>query len=202
MRMPIAPLETTWLSSRKRWTRKEYDQLVERGILEPDARVELIDGDIVEKLPQKSAHASAIRRTEEALRDAFASGHDVRCQFPLALDDYSEPEPDLAVVAGSFLDYEAAHPTTAILVVEVADSSLAIDRAKAGLYARAGIPEYWIVNLVARALEVYSDPHPAREQPLGHAYRVVHILEEGARVSPRHAPSHSIAVADLLPRMT
>jgi Uma2 family endonuclease len=110
----------------------------------------------------------AVRMVEEALRAAFSSGWDVRGQLPIALDEESEPEPDARVVPGSFRDYPHAHPARAALVVEVADSSLALDRGeKAGLYARARVPEYWIVDLMGHALEVCRDPTPdARLRPL------------------------------------
>ena len=91
----------------------------------------------------------AVRMVEEALRGVFRAGWDVRSQLPIALDPDSEPEPDVSVVPGSFRDYPTGHPTSPVLVVEIADTSLALDRGeKAGLYAHAGIQEYWIVDLV------------------------------------------------------
>ena len=110
-----------------RWTRKQYDCMVAAGIFYPDVRVELIDGYIVDMSPQSSVHAVTVQLVEEALRLAFPKGYDVRTQMPLALDDMSEPEPDVAVVPGSPRDYLDDHPTTAVLIVEVARVSLGMD---------------------------------------------------------------------------
>jgi len=122
----------------RRWSRSDYDKMMEAGIFAPGERVELIDGEIVEMSPQHSAHSTAVSLSAEALCTAFGAGFDVRTRMPLALDLYSEPEPDVAVVPGSPRDYRDAHPTTALLVVEVADSTEAYDRDQKGsLYARA-----------------------------------------------------------------
>jgi len=113
--------------------------------------------------------------------------------MPLALGDDSEPEPDVAVVAGSPRDYRDAHPTTAALIVEVADASVAYDRKrKAPLYARAGIPEFWLLVLSEEKLEVYRDP-----SPLG--YRSRRVLGRGDTVSPLARPDVALTVDDLLP---
>src|SRR5262249_23775846 len=105
-----------------------------------------------------------------------------------------------AVVAGAPRDYRDAHPATAVLIVEVAETSLRYDRTqKASLYARSDIAEYWIVNLPDRQLEVYRDPQPDAAQPFGFGYASVRILGEQDRVSPLAAPGVAIAVADLLP---
>ena len=120
-------------------------------------------------------------------------------QEPVALDDDSEPEPDVAVVRGAPRDYLAEHPSRPALIVEVAQSSLAfVRRRKGGLYARADIADYWIVNLVGRVLEVYRQPVRAASARYGWKYRSVRVLN-GASVSPLAAPTARIAVADLLP---
>ncbi len=138
----------------RRWTRDEYERLGDLGVLGPEERVELIDGVVYQMPPQHSRHATGVRLTEIALSKAFGEGFDVRAQLPLALGDYSEPEPDMAVVIGDARDFTDAHPATALLVVEVSETTLAFDReTKSSLYAAAGIPEYWIVNLVDRRLE-------------------------------------------------
>jgi Uma2 family endonuclease len=104
------------------------------------------------------------------------------------------------VVPGSPRDYLAAHPSLPALVLEVAEWSLSFDRRDKGpLYARAGVLDYWIVNLVARVLEVYREPARSAETPRGWSYRHVQRLGPGANVSPLGAPSASISVADLLP---
>ncbi|HRY14926.1 MAG: Uma2 family endonuclease [Candidatus Competibacteraceae bacterium] len=176
-----------------RWTRQQYDDMVLNEIFRPGERVELIEGVIIDMSPQKSRHATAIYLVEERLREAFKSGHIVRAQMPLALDDHSEPEPDVAVVPGQARDYTQAHPTTAALVVEVSDATLRLDRqTKQAVYARNGVTEYWIVNLQDHHLEVYRDPQ-------GDQYRSRIVLPPGEQVAPLARPDHLITVADLLP---
>ena len=190
----IDPYVTT-----RRWRRAEYDRLVELGIFAGE-RLELLDGLLAVREPQGSSHAATVGQIGEALRSAFGAGWHARLQAPLALDDDSEPEPDVAVVAGEHRDYVGGHPTTAALVVEVADSSLGLDRRlKVGLYARAGLPEYWIVNLVEGVLEVHREPRSVPETPYGWVYRSVEILRPPASVTPLGAPGSLIPVADLLP---
>lgn len=182
-------------------TREEFERAGELGIFRPDERLELIGGEVIRKMsPQKTSHATAIRQAEETLRRAFAAGYDVRVQLPLVLGPHNEPEPDVSVVVGSFKDYRQAHPTTAVLVVEVADSTLRLDRgAKASLYAQGGVADYWIVNLQDRVLEVHREPAALPDQPLGHHYRSITRHPDSAAISPLAAPRVSIAVADLLP---
>lgn len=177
----------------KRWTRDQYDRLVTAGILAPDERVELLEREIVQMSPQSPLHAVTVRAGEGALRAAFDSDFDVRVRMPFLGWPMFEPEPDIAVVPGHRRDYPLAHPATAVLLVEVSDSSLDDDRRRKGLiYARAGVPEYWIVNLVDRVLEVYREPTPT-----GYANRS--ILCQGEAVSPPVAPHARIAVSALLP---
>ena len=176
-----------------RWTRKQYDCMVAAGIFYPDVRVELIDGYIVDMSPQSSVHAVTVQLVEEALRLAFPKGYSVRTQMPLALDDMSEPEPDVAVVPGSPRDYLDDHPTAAVLIVEVARVSLGIDQSlKKSLYARNGIEDYWIVNLDASRVEVYR-------QPQGDSYRSERRLYRGDTIQPLAQPQYSIPVTELLP---
>jgi Uma2 family endonuclease len=192
--MATVPIRT------KRWTRLEYERLVDLGALGPDDRIELVGGDLLVREPQGSPHMTAIGLAEDALRAAFGAGWHVRTQGPIALDDESEPEPDVAVVSGSRRHYAVSHPTQPALLVEVADSSLASDRERKGsLYARARVPEYWIVNLVDRALEVHRDPRPALEAAFGWHYARILRLSSGETVTPLGAPGVCIAVADLLP---
>lgn len=176
----------------RRWRRDEYDQLVAMGMFVGE-RLELLDGALVVREPQGSSHAAIVAHIGQLLGRAFGSRWHPRLHAPLALDDDSEPEPDIAMVEGSPLDYLGAHPSTALLVVEVSDSSLSIDRRlKASLYARAGIAEYWIVNLVDGALEVYRAPETE-------GYRTTLRLLPPATVTPLAAPRATIAVSDLLP---
>ncbi len=127
----------------RRWTRRECDRLVELGVLHEDEPIELVDGEMVVREPKHTPHTTATELTAEALRLAFGRGWHVRVQEPVALDDDSEPEPDVAVVRGAPRDYLAEHPSRPALIVEVAQSSLAFDRRRKGeLYARADIADY------------------------------------------------------------
>ena len=176
-----------------RWTREAFERLGETGVLPPDARVELVNGTLVEMSPQGSQHATAIRKVEEALRNAFRDGFDVRTQLPLALSETDEPEPDVAVVPGTIDDYRDAHPSEAVLAVEVADTSLDFDRStKLRAYARGAVPAYWILNLRDRSLEVYRTP-------AGDDYRTKQTFDATDTVQPSARPEHAIAVDDLLP---
>ena len=150
--------------------------------------------------PQSSLHFAAVRLVERALARAFGEGWDVRAQGPIALDDTSEPEPDVAVVRGELRDYLDAHPADPVLVVEVSLTSLEFDRVhKSSLYARAGRPEYWIVNLVDRVVEGRRAPAPAASAPYGWDYTTVEILSPGEDARPLAAPGTQITVPDLLP---
>lgn len=183
----------------RRWTRAEYDRLVHLGVLHGKP-VELVGGQLIVAEPQGSYHASALGAAGDALRAVLPRGWLVRIQMPVALDDESEPEPDLAVVAGAWANYRAGHPSSPALVVEVAESSLTFDREyKGSLYARGDIRDYWIVNLVERALEVYRDPGPDAVAPYGWRYRTVEWLGPAAVVSPLALSAVRIAVSDLLP---
>lgn len=178
----------------KQWTREEYDRLIVAGIFVADERVELLEGEIVVTFPQNPPHYTAIHLAAEALRDAFESGFTIRIQAPFNATTDSEPEPDLAVVPGRARDYARVHPGSAVLVVEVSDSTLERDRQrKARVYARAGVPEYWIVNLIDRQVEVFRGPRSDGE------WEVALVFREGERVSPLAAPAFSIAISDLLP---
>jgi Uma2 family endonuclease len=182
------------------WTREEYYKMAEAGVFQPGERVELIGGRIVAMSPQNSPHFTAIRLVEDALRVLFGAGYDVRVQGPLDLSLSSQPEPDIAVVPGTIRDYSTTHPTTALLVVEVSESILSFDRGeKASLYASAGIPEYWVVNLLDRCLEVNRDPVPTAGQPYGYGYRGNRRYAATDHVSPLAVPQKTVSVADLLP---
>src|SRR5581483_2292097 len=138
-----------------RWTREEFLQMIDLGWFQ-DKRVELIDGQVIEMAAQLDLHLAGITATEDALRLAFGSGYWVRVQGSLDLSPHGIPSPDLAVVAGSYRGATRTIATSALLVVEVSESTLPLDRGhKAHLYAAGGITDYWIVNLVQRQLEVY-----------------------------------------------
>lgn len=170
--------------------------MIDRGIFRPDDRLELIDGQLVVKEPQDSDHFTAILLVADALRAAFGPGWLVRPQGPVALDDRSEPEPDVSVARGTPRDYREGHPIRPVLVVEVSKTRLGFDRArKATLYARNGLEDYWIVNVLDRVLEVYREP--SRGGRTG--YGSVRTLGPDESVTPLAAPAACILVADLLP---
>jgi len=166
---------------------------VAAGAFAPGTHVQLVEGNIVEMTPQSSAHAMATCAVEEALRSAFPTGHNIRVQMPLGLGPAAEPEPDVAVVRGSFRDYRDHHPEHAVLIVEVADTTLTFDRSrKAEMYARHGVPEYWLLNLVDRQLEVFR-------QATVTGYVSQQIFAAGDAVSPLSTPQARLPVSSLLP---
>lgn len=184
----------------RKWTRIEYDRLVEAEILGPEDRIELLGGHMIVKEPQYSPHATSIRLVQRVLTAAFGSGWDVRPQMPVALDDESEPEPDVSVVPGDARDYRDAHPQRAALIVEVALSRLRFDREhKGSLYARAGIADYWVVNIPDRRIEVYREPVPDSTAPFGWRYGRTVTLGPHECVAPLAAPQAAVLAADLLP---
>ena len=145
----------------------DYHDMIANGILTTEDKVELLDGYLVNKPMQKSPHASTVDRLDEDLKRMIPAGWRVRNRLPVTLDE-SEPEPDAAVVRGDRRTFDQRHPSASEcgLVVEVADSSLALDRdAKGPIYARAGIPAYWIVNLPDRQIEVYTQPSGSAASP-------------------------------------
>src|SRR5262249_53875598 len=183
----------------RRWTRTEYDRLIGLGIFEGEP-VELIGGQLVVAEPQYPYHASSISAVDYAVTASLPRGWLVRMQLPVSLDDESEPEPDLVVVAGRPADYRDAHPALPVLAIEVAESSLSFDRGQKGsLYARAGIQDYWIVNLVDRVLEIYRDPIADPSSAYGWRYRSMTSLGPADVAVPLAFSSSRIAVADLLP---
>jgi Uma2 family endonuclease len=190
---------TTYPVRSRRWTRREYERLTEAGVLRDDEPVELIGGQLIVAEPKGSRHAVAVEVVADRLRVAFGAGWAVRGQNSFALDDESEPEPDVAVVRGAHRDYRDGHPTEAVLIVEVAESSLVFDRAhKGSVYARARVPEYWIVNLVDDVLETHREPVPDPSADFGWRYERASMLRAGT-VTPLARPDITIAIADLLP---
>ncbi|MFO0799478.1 MAG: Uma2 family endonuclease [Gemmataceae bacterium] len=187
---PVAPL---------RWTREEYYRLAEDGFF-AGKRVMLIDGEILTMAPHNEPHAWGVLNTQMALLTALGGGYSCRSQLPLNLGQTSDPEPDVAVVAGPRPRQPGPHPTTALLVVEVSDSSLAYDTGdKASLYAAGGIADYWVVDLVHNRLIVFRDPKPDAAARFGHGYTSIRYLGRADTVVPLAAPDSPVAVADLLP---
>lgn len=175
-------------------TREEYERMVAAGAFQ-DRRVELLDGVVYEMTPQLSPHAATVMQAYEVLRAILPPGFSIRSQMPLDLGQKSIPEPDLAVVPGGPRDYYSAHPAGALLVVEVADTSPAKDRKRKGpIYAKAGIQDYWIINLARGILEVYREP-------IDGTYKTRLILRRGDQILPLGFPAATIAIDDLLPLM-
>jgi len=181
-----------------RFTRVEFDHLVDLGVFHGEP-VELIGGLLVVAEPQGSYHASAVGAVGDALRAILPAGWLVRVQMPVALDDQSEPEPDVAVVRGAWADYRGDHPRWPALLVEVAETSLAFDRGeKASLYARGGVRDYWIVNLVDRMLEVFRDPEHDATALYGWRYRTTEKVGPSGQASLLALPSVRVRVGNLL----
>jgi Uma2 family endonuclease len=175
-----------------RATLEAYERMVSAGVFD-GRRVELVQGVVYEMTPQDSLHASSLRQVRRVLEEICPEACDVDVQMPLNVGLDSSPEPDLAIVRRDPLNYVEGHPTAALLVVEIADSSLARDRKKAAVYAQAGIEDYWIANLVRNVLEVYREP-------LDGTYRTRQVLRRGERITPLLRPDVAIAVDDLLPK--
>jgi Uma2 family endonuclease len=172
------------------WTCAEFHRIGDMGVFE-GRRAMLIDGVILEEGPMNPPHAIALGLAEEAIRTAFGTGWWPRQQSPLVLGLHTDPEPDLAVVPGRPRDY-SGHPTTANLVVEVADSSLAFDtNEKRLLYARASISDYWVVDLNGRKLFVCRDSQ-------GGDYATQQTLGPADAIAPLAAPTATLRIADLL----
>ncbi len=195
------PPRRVFLPTRRLITCDEFERLADSGVFTPEERLELIAGALVQReVPVKSALATAVVLVYDVLWEVFRQGFFVRCQLPLRISEYDEPFPDVAVVTGSPRDYAQQHPQSALLVVEVSDATLKMDReTKGSLYATAGIPEYWLLNLPERVLEVSREPVPLPRRAFGYGYQATLKLSEADNITPLHAPDATIRVADLLP---
>lgn len=181
----------------KKWTKEEYYRLADLGFFD-GKRVELIEGEIIEMPAMKSPHITSVMIAGEVLREVFGKNFYIRLQGALDFGKNSQPEPDVAVVKGKIRDYVEAHPKQAVLIIEVADTTLRKDRnSKAKLYARNAIQDYWILNLKNRCLEVYRQP--VRDKKLGYIYTEIKVVTEDDSIAPLAAPESKIKVADLLP---
>lgn len=137
--------------------RFEYDLLVEQGAFAPDERVQLLEGELVEMSPQGARHAGLVEALNERLMPALLGRYRVRVQLPLGAGEHSEPEPDLAIVPAD--EPRDRHPERALLVIEVSDESVRLDLGrKARIYAAAGVPEYWVVDVGRDVVHVHTDP--------------------------------------------
>ncbi|HEY6331820.1 MAG TPA: Uma2 family endonuclease [Blastocatellia bacterium] len=172
----------------------EYHQMLEAGILTEDDRVELIDGEIIKMSPIGSHHVASVNRLTSLLTSKLGSKAIVSIQNPVRLDNYSEPQPDVVVLKPRADFYAGALPGPAdtLLIIEVADSSLNIDRkVKLRLYARAGIPEVWIANIPEDRIEAHSEPRID-------SYQRVRIATRGESISCESVPDLALSVADIL----
>ena len=179
----------------RRWTSEEFRCFAEAGVFDPQERLELIEGEIYRMSPQSRRHVLVVHRVRRALEAVFGAGHLILTHSPLHASPGSVPEPDVSVLEVSEEAYLSRDRDDALLVVEVSETSLRFDRTrKAPLYAQSGIPEYWVVNLIEKVVEVYTDPDPANAE-----YRSIRLLRAGDVLVPRAAPDAEIPVADLLP---
>lgn len=187
---------TSTLTPLRLWTRDDYHRMAEAGILHPDEPVELVAGQIILKMsPQGSPHAAGIRRSRRWFEMALGDRALIQTQLPIQLDQYSEPEPDLAIVQPDPRDYSDRHPTAAdvLLLIEVSDSTLAYDcNTKAITYAQAGIADYWVIDVEHRQLLVWRDPTPT-------GYSSPLVIEEQGAIAPLQFPQVSVPVVELLP---
>ncbi len=179
----------------KRWiTVDEYERMGEAGIFHPDDRLELLEGAIYEMSPIGSPHAACVKYLSALLNQLYNGKMIVSTQDPIRLNDFSEPQPDIALLKWRDDFYRQAHPTPAdvLLVVEVADSTVESDRSfKMPLYAKAGVPEMWLVNLPDEKIEVYAEPDNG-------IYQVVTNFKRGEQVQAQSIADLRVIVADLL----
>lgn len=177
------------------YTAENYFDLIRSGAIDEQDRVELLEGLVVASPQQGPLHAAALSAVDSVLRRAIGDRATVRVQMPLRAGQRSVPEPDLAVVVGNPYDYAQAHPADALLVIEVADSSLPQDRlTKSRIYAAAGIPEYWIVNLRERCVEVLTGPDRERR-----VYAQSRRAGRGDVITLAAMPEVSVGAAGMLP---
>lgn len=177
------------------WTVEEYHQIAAAGIFHPEERVELIAGKIIRMIAKGTAHSSAVGRIYKLLENCLGQQVWIRTEQPVVLDDFSEPEPDVALVRIDPLDYADHHPTPSevYLIIEVADSSLKYDRETKGkAYAKSGIADYWVLDVNERQLHVFREPTQE-------GYQSEVIFSQEASVSPLQFSEDAIALQDMLP---
>jgi Uma2 family endonuclease len=198
--LSVTPTQVPTLPPRPfRWTLKQYRQLGKTGLFD-NAKPMLIDGEIFLMVMPNPPHDTSLGKIDDWLRTVFTTGHSVRCQMGFDIGEDTDPGPDLAVVPGTRDDYRERTPTSAVLIVEVADSSLFFDTTtKAEKYATAKVPEYWVIDLENRQVIVFRDPVPLPAALGANAYRQRTTLGPTDTISPHAAPHASVTVADLLP---
>jgi Uma2 family endonuclease len=163
--------------------RAEYDVLVEHGMLTEEDRIELLDGELVTVTPQNAPQAGVVEALNERLMPALAGAARVRVQLPFAAGEHSEPEPDIAIVPSD--EPRDRHPERALLVIEVADATVRLDLVrKARIYAAAGVPTYWVIDIGAEVVHVHTDP-----------------AESGYATVTRHGPDEPLDACGLTVRL-
>jgi Uma2 family endonuclease len=180
--------------NRRHFTVDEYARMSETGLLRETDRVELIEGEVLEMRPIGSRHAACVRRLDELLQRQLGRRVQISVQNPIRLDDFSEPQPDLALLRPRADFYAAQHPLPAdvLVVVEVADTSADYDRRiKVPLYARAGIPEVWLIDLTGESVEVYAQPRDGE-------YQTTQPVGRGATVNAHSLAQLTVSVDDIL----
>lgn len=180
--------------ARRPFTTSEYHRLIEIGILTENDRVELLNGEVIEMAPIGPRHAACVDRLAEFLQGKIRKQGIIRVQSLIELSEHSEPEPDITVLSRSSDFYVGGHPTPAdiLIVIEVADATLDTDRrVKLPAYARAGIPEVWLVNLIEDRIEVHSRPN--RD-----VYQEIRICLSGDRVISPTLPKLKLQADDIL----
>jgi len=179
--------------STKKFTVFDFHRMGEAGIFSKDDRVELLEGEIIDMTPIGSRHAACVARLDRQLNQLVGTSAIVWAQNPIRLNDQSEPQPDMALLKPRPDFYENAHPQPAdiLLIIEVADSSVDFDReTKLPLYAKAGIPELWIVDLTQRRVEMY-------QQPSGEKYTSVSQLNHSEQATPQAFPTCKIPLQEI-----
>jgi Uma2 family endonuclease len=194
--LPVPVAEDTILATNlKYWTVQEYHHMSELGILDASDRTELINGKIVLKSAKTAFHVIALRLLASFLEESLDESVLVRTQDPILLDDFSEPEPDLAIVKGTMFDYADRHPSPedVYLVVEIADSTLKKDcEVKDKLYARSNIADYWVIDVKNRQVHIFRTPTPT-----GYASHL--ILSDSQTISPLAFPEILLPISSILP---
>jgi Uma2 family endonuclease len=189
---PASAEDTAHVLDPRRFTVDEYHRMIAAGILDEDEHVELLEGVITSMSPQGVPHSRCIRRLNRVLARTLGDEFELFVQLPLTIGDRNEPEPDLAVVRSKDVPTDR-HPSTAVLVIEIAGESLRRDRkVNVRVYSQAGIAEYWIVNVETQVVEVFNDPDPAQG-----TYRRVRTISKTEPLTSEALPQLSFPLADL-----
>ena len=189
-----------WTPQPYRWTREQFNQIGDLGLFE-GRRAILVEGEILAMPAMGNTHRYTLTLASDVLRDLFGAGFFISAQCPFDIGRATDPEPDIAVVPGNLSEYRGRGISEAALIVEVSDTTLTYDRrAKASLYALAGVTDYWIINVDQEPaqIEVYRQPVPDETQPHGFGYREKTIHQGGEILQPLAAPG-PVAVSALLP---